>query len=286
MTFCQAATTGLRCLDRQVCEEGDLPTVRRQKITLACILSGAWFLAIGMGMLSWWAHQFAISAVALVSLIYYLGGSLATLLISVVLFRTKSLQWCRTAYMCITWLNIPVFLITHGGFQYNSSVGVAVNFNFVMGLILYESFSAAAASVALSCGTLLCWAVIEGVYGLPLPYVYDREALVIWHAVECILAPPFLLLALWYMLFMMKQEVLEHSAAEARAVATVQARASFVARMSHEIRSPVCDVLRSSVDVYVELWGSLSFSSPPIFLKVCRRQHHELEQHLPLFKNA
>ena len=260
----QTALAALLWLEHRVCVEGDSPTVRRQKCTLAYLFGVAMFLFLCAGLLGWWAHRFELTAAPLVSLVYHLGAALGTVVLAGVFFSTKALVFPRATLMVLCWIHIPMSLIFVGGFQYNSVVGLAVVFHFQVCLILYESFTVAAISVALSCTALLCWAVIECTLGLPVPYNYDRVGLVVFHAVECILVSTGSLLLLWYILFSMRQELLERSVAEARAVAAAEARAAFVARMSHEIRSPVC------VCSFFFLGGGLVVCSRAVVVPGCR----------------
>eukprot|EP00906_Rhabdomonas_costata_P003393 RCo005189 len=235
--------SGLRWLEHRLCEPGDPPPLRRQKVSLGFFLSGAWVLPLIMGVLSWWAMGFGTAVGPMISLLYSFGCLPTMWILAAVYFHTKALTLPRTLFVALNWLYTPVALISQGGFQYNSFVGVQVVLSIALTLILYESFTAAAVSATLSCVTIVVWAVVEATMGLPVAFEYNRVGSVVWHAAECFVAPPFIMLALWYLVHTMREEIVERTVAEARAVATAEARAAFVARMSHEIRSPLTGII-------------------------------------------
>eukprot|EP00906_Rhabdomonas_costata_P012325 RCo017641 len=243
MTFHQVSATGLNWLQDKFCHPDDTRATQRQKITLAVLLGTSWIPTLILGLLAWWAQGFACTPSPLLSLGYYLGSGLISLALLGVFLRTKSLRWLRAIFLGVIWLAIPVRLVLHGGLQYNSLVGIFVDRHFLTCLLIYEKFSAAAVSMAISGVTLVVWAAVESSLGLPVPYEYSREALVVGHTVEILMLAPLLLGVLWYALSMMEKEVLACGAAETRALAFAQARAAFLARMSHEIRSPLTGII-------------------------------------------
>eukprot|EP00906_Rhabdomonas_costata_P025031 RCo035871 len=197
-------STGLLWVERHVCHAEDSATLKRQKLTLFLILCVGSFGPLTVGVLGWWAQRFAFSTAAMIAMGYYFWVTLSSVVNIAVFIRTKSMTWPRTISMGNIWFWAPVSLFTRGGFQYNSYVGQLVFFQVMTSLLLYESFNVAVYSVGLSCATLLGWAAVELAVGLPLPYVYDRQALVVSHASECLTGPPFLLLMLWYVVHTMR----------------------------------------------------------------------------------
>ena len=70
-------------------------------------------------------------------------------------------------------------------------------------------------------------------------YTYNRVVVVVEKYVYCVLCSPLYFACGYYLLSYLRLEVEKKKRAEALAREETEAKANFLARMSHEIRSPV-----------------------------------------------
>eukprot|EP00906_Rhabdomonas_costata_P034188 RCo048132 len=240
----QSITKFRQWLEKYVALPEDSELLRGQKVFLAMSLWGSlWWclLLLAFSVLDCVLQGFPPASVVYVVISVVFSVSFSCSLASLV--RTKQHKWPRRVLLGLLWVAVPVTLAANGGFEFFNSLCALTAYHVFLCVSLYDSYVVPLAWTCLTCTLCLVWGVADATVGPITRYTYPRTLRVAENCTFSVISCGVFFFCAWYMLSSLRLEVVERKNAEARAVAATEAKASFLACMSHELRSPLNGVI-------------------------------------------
>ena len=153
------------------------------------------------------------------------------------------IEWPRRLLFCASWVVVPVALHSLGGFEHSTAAADLGLGHLLITVVLYDRLVPVMLSFCFTCSMFIAYGIYEVQANPHAQYAVARENVVIETCIrDLLMMTMFLLFGYGRSRFLRHQMALLEQA-KCAALEGMREKASFLACMSHEIRSPVCHIL-------------------------------------------